>query len=130
VIGAAIAVAMAVMLAAGCGAAARPAPLSQPSWVHASLRFVPEPPVARRYETVEVRLTDAAGRPVPAAQVGWSATMRMAGMSPATADLAPRGDGTYGGRTLFVMAGPWIATVRVTADGRSATITIPFEVNE
>ncbi len=127
---AAIAVAMAVPLACGCGPATQPAAGIQPSWVHVTERFAPSPPVARRTETVQLRLTDGAGRPLRHAQVAWSASMDMPGMVPAATRLVPGAAGIYSGSTVFVMAGPWTATVEVTAGGRHTAITLDFGVNE
>lgn len=129
-IAAAVACATAVLVATGCGGAAQPVAGRQPSWVHVTERFAPNPPVARQNETVELHLTDAAGRPLDGATVDWSASMSMPGMLPAAAKVVPAGSGTYTGRTVFVMAGPWRVTVQVAAGGRRATITLDVGVNE
>ena len=124
-----MACAMAAMLAAGCGTAGRSAAATQPSWLHATLSFAPTPPVARQYETVELRLTDASGKPLEGARLAWNADM--IGMDhPAPAGLVEGPDGTYSGRTLFVMGGAWLAKVQVTAGGHAATLSFPFEVRD
>lgn len=122
-----IACALVAAAASGCGAAAQLATLAQPSWAHVALTFLPDPPVARRYETVTVRLVNAEGQPIPDARVAWSANM--IGMNhPASATLQARSGGIYSGRTLFVMGGEWLATVRVSAGSRSATVHVRFAV--
>lgn len=116
-------------MASGCGGAAAQSTSAQPSWVHADLAFVPSPPVARQYETVEVRLVGADHGPVRDARLQWSANM-VDMNHPAAADLQAGGAGVYTGRTLFVMGGQWVVTLRVSVGGRSASIAFPFEVRE
>lgn len=118
-----------LLVVAGCGAARPATGPAQPSWLHATLGFAPSPPLARRYETVELRLTSPSGRPLEGARLIWNADM--IGMNhPAPATLAEAGGGYYEGRTLFVMGGAWRATVRVALDGRTATLSFPFAVRD
>jgi hypothetical protein len=120
---------LAALLCGGCGVGGAPA-AAGPSWMRAALSFDPDPPVARRFETVDLTLTSAAGRPLLGAHVRFHAVMP--GMSHPGADLVlrPLGDGRYGGRVVLVMGGRWVARVRVAAGRRSARVDLPFEVAE
>lgn len=125
-----IAFAMAAFLTLGLVGCAQGSSVAQPSWVHATESFAPGPPAARKNETVTIHLTDGSGAPLPGAIVDWSANMNMPGMIPAAAEMKDLGGGTYAGRTVLVMSGPWIASVEVQMGNKRATITIPFGVNE
>jgi len=104
--------ALALALTAGCGI-----PASTPG---ARLTFLPDPPAARRGETL---CASIAGSAPPTAARVW-----MPGMPHpvTTTPLAPDGQGASCGQVIFVMGGRWAVTLQ-GGDG-SATVTV--EVTE
>lgn len=119
---------MVVGVLTGCAPTTSQVSQAQPSWVHVYLSFLPEPPAARRYDTVTVRVVGADGGALTDTRVQWSANM--VGMNhPAGAKMQGRA-GRYTGRTLLAMGGDWVATVRISQGQRRATIQVPFEVRD
>lgn len=76
---------------------------------------------------LEVRLVDAAGDPLPGAQVELEANMTHAGMVPTFATLAESATqpGVYTGDVEFTMGGDWFLLLEAElADGRSLERTL------
>ena len=68
---------------------------------------------------IHVRVHDASGKPVTGAQVRFSYTMDMPGMSIEQAAAKELGEGLYEGMAGFTMAGPWGLVVEIAAPGKS-----------
>jgi Cu(I)/Ag(I) efflux system membrane fusion protein len=69
---------------------------------------------------IRVRVRDSSGAPVQQAKVTLNYTMDMPGMSIASAEAQPRGDGTYEGIAKFTMGGPWSVVVQIERPGKPA----------
>jgi hypothetical protein len=72
--------------------------------------------------TLDIMVTDAAGKPIPGATVTSTVamtTMDMGTTHPAFKDI---GDGKYQGKVVFSMAGPWRISLHVTAPGRKPLV--------
>jgi hypothetical protein len=121
-----------LLVAAGCGQAARAeAPAGSLGWAHAVLRFQPDPPVARRWTTMTVRLDGAGGAPVSGAHLQVDFSMVGMVMPPQSATLRPAGAGVYTARVLLVMGGAWLAHLHVTAPHHaSGRVNLPFQVQD
>jgi hypothetical protein len=71
----------------------------------------PTAPVAGSEAAIEIRLFDAAGRPVRGAQLQLEGHMEHPGMAPVIAPAVEQDDGAYIARVPFSMAGGWILFV-------------------
>ncbi len=67
--------------------------------------------------TVTVKLADAAGRPISAAEVSVEGDMAHAGMSPVFADARELPGGRYRAALNFAMAGDWVVILHVKLPG-------------
>lgn len=85
----------------------------------------PDPPRVGD-NTLQVRLTDAKGQPVPNAKVQVKFSMPNMQMSGPTVSLRHDKNGVYIGSVLLGMEGAWRAEVTVQRSGRKP-ITVPFE---
>ena len=69
-----------------------------------------------------VRLTDPEGAGIDGASVRVEGDMTHAGMVPVLAEAEGVGDGVYRADDMhFTMAGDWIITITVTADGKRSS---------
>jgi len=112
-----VALALAVLLAAA--SCSPPADVGGAPDVSAVLRIEPSPPVTGPAR-LELVLSDAAGRPVPAESVSLQANMSHPGMVPVEAEARATGPGAWSAELSFSMAGDWFVIVDATLqDGRS-----------
>jgi hypothetical protein len=74
-------------------------------------------PVTTGPATVTVKLADAAGRPISAAEVSVEGDMAHAGMSPVFADARELPGGRYRAALNFAMAGDWVVILHVKLPG-------------
>lgn len=68
---------------------------------------------------VHVRVRDAQGNPVTDAEVSFSYTMDMPGMTIEQAKAKPVGDGVYEAMANFTMGGPWGLVVEIARPGKA-----------
>ncbi len=120
-------VVVAVAVAGCAGQPAAPAVASAP-WVHARLRFAPNPPIARQDDALAVTLTSPGGQSLDGASVTVRPAMRDMEMPRVLIHLADQGGGVYTGKMLPVMGGAWVAAISVTAASQTAVLQIPFRV--
>jgi len=105
----------AALALAACLSACGSDPAAQP---RLSIQWTPVP--AAGVESVaDIRLRDAAGRPLAHARLRVLAFMTHPGMAPVAAAVDEQGEGAYRARLRFTMAGDWVVRVQGTApDGR------------
>ena len=77
---------------------------------------VPEKPKAGE-TLLRLKITDPAGYAVTNAQVVFTYTMSMPGMSESRAKAAHTKDGVYEAKAMLGMGGPWVVTANVTLQG-------------
>ena len=78
---------------------------------------------------VVVRLTDPEGEGIDGASVRLEGDMTHAGMVPVLTDAVGAGDGVYRADDMhFTMAGDWIITITVTADGKRSSSVLLVNV--
>lgn len=99
------------MLISGCSRVVEPA-----SFVAVEHEVLPEP-VRVGAATVRFRLSDAAGKPVPSAQVVVEADMSHPGMEPRFATATELEPGRYQAHLEFPMAGDWVILLHITLPG-------------
>ncbi|MGH7822661.1 MAG: efflux RND transporter periplasmic adaptor subunit [Candidatus Binatia bacterium] len=68
---------------------------------------------------IRVRVRDAAGKPATGAEVRFTYTMDMPGMTIEESKAHAVGEGLYEGRVNFTMGGPWGIVVEVRAPGKA-----------
>jgi YtkA-like len=68
-------------------------------------------------ETINLKLTDATGKPLTGARIAVEADMSHAGMSPVFAEAKEEGTGRYQARVDFPMAGDWVVLLHITLPG-------------
>lgn len=116
---------LALAAAAAGGACARPGAAGDDG-VRVEMRVTPEPP-AVGVAAVELRLADAAGRPLDALAVALEGNMSHAGMAPTFAAARLRAPGVWAADLELTMAGDWTVTVEARlAGGRTVTRTLPL----
>ncbi len=93
------------------------------------LTTVPSPPVSGKDTNFQLKLSDAAGNPVPAADVKAALVMPSMDMGKNEVTLADKGDGKYEGTGKFTMSGPWNVVVTAKAQGKSGQQTFPVVVH-
>jgi len=83
-----------------------------------SLTFSTQPDKPRAGENVlQLKVTDPAGYEVTNAQVVFTYTMPMPGMSESKAKATHTKDGVYEARAMLGMSGMWVVTANVTLQG-------------
>jgi len=81
--------------------------------------IVPQP-VRVGSQTVILRVTDGAGRPVPGAHIGFEADMSHPGMSPVFGVAKEVEPGRYQAQVEFGMAGDWVILLHIALPGGQA----------
>lgn len=109
------------ILAAACGSIAacsrRPSAAED---IRVEWTMTPGPPVAGAAAVAQIRLRDAARRPVRGAKLQVEAHMSHPGMAPILAAAAEGADGVYEIQLRFTMRGHWILLVTgELPDGRT-----------
>ena len=74
-------------------------------------------PLAHQPITLTVHLTDQEGLPIEQAHILSSSNMTTMDMGEQVSEGEPEGQGTYLTYLQFSMAGPWVITLMVSADG-------------
>jgi hypothetical protein len=82
----------------------------------------PDSPVAMEPVTLSLKLTDASGKAIEAAQVAYDLTMPGMTMPPNQPQATDKGGGVYQTDTTFTMSGDWRVEAAVTYNGT----TTPF----
>lgn len=92
-----------------------------------AVSFSPNPP-RQGTETVTVRLTDGAHKPVNAAHVSVATSMPTMSMTGPTVLAASKGNGRYVAAIKIGFATRWAFTVTAKSKGKTATHTITQDV--
>jgi hypothetical protein len=108
----------ATLLAVGCSRPVEPPPFVAPPSIAIKHEISPQParvgPV-----TVNLKLSDATGKPLTGAHIAIEADMSHPGMSPLFADAKETELGRYQAHLEFQMAGDWVILLHVTLpDGK------------
>jgi hypothetical protein len=85
----------------------------EPPFVAIEHEISPQPPRVGRV-TVNLKLFDAAGKPLKGARIAIEAEMSHAGMSPQFANVNEAEPGRYQAHLEFPMAGDWVVLLHVT----------------
>lgn len=103
-----------LLLPSGCNSPTTDEPQAQ-----VDLTLSPSPPVVGEAE-VELKLSDAEGKPLKGADIRLEGNMNHAGMKPSFADLTEVEPGRYQGTLDFTMGGDWFVLVTAkTQDGKT-----------
>ena len=92
--------------------------------------ITPDPPTARRKNSLTLTVTGSDGKPLAGATVKVSVAMTSMDMGTTNPAFKDLGDGRYWGQVQFSMAGPWRVTVAVAppGDGTPVTKTLDYAV--
>jgi nitrogen fixation protein FixH len=116
----------AALLIAACGPRSASPPTSEGP--RAQIDWSPQQPVALRPLMLNVRITDARGRPLDLQPINATASMPEMGHESETVNLGRIGAGRYTGIHTFSMDGAWRLTFEGAADGKPVTVRADVSV--
>jgi hypothetical protein len=121
-----------ILVLACCNKPEAPKPAQPgPSWPgKITLVVRPDPPLNNKPVQLQVKLTDASGKPISGAQVKASLVMPLMDMGKNEISFTDKGDGNYEGTGKFTMVGPWNVIVTASAGGKTGEQRFDLAVRE